>query len=97
MPTGVKVILGVTIVYGVLVIAVWIATAFVLWPEQTIETTENLFNRLLAPLAIGSVSGVISGLTVAMMLESKRGPKSDPTTGAPSPGAAPSPAAKETE
>lgn len=96
MPTKVKVLLGVSLACGVLAIAAWIA-ALVLWPEQALEITENLFYRLLAPLAVGLVSGVTSGLVVAMMLESKRGPKSDPATGSPSPGAAPSPAAKETE
>lgn len=96
MPTKVKVLLGVTIVCGVLVIAAWIAFLF-LRPEQAVKATGDLFYRLLAPLAIGSVSGILSGLVVAMMLESKREPKSDPATGAPSPGAAPSPVAKETE
>ncbi len=96
MPTNVKVIVGVTIVCGVLVIAAWIA-ALVLWTEQAIEITEDLFYHLAAPLAVGLASGVVSGLVVAMMLESKRTRKSDPATGAPPPGAAPSPAAKETE
>lgn len=103
MPTSVKIIVGVTLVYGVLailVIAAWIAF-FVLRPEQAIRTADEalvaLFYELAAPLAIGLVSGVLSGLVVAMMLESKRGAKSDLATGAPPPGAAPSPAAKETE
>lgn len=82
MPTRVKVLVGVTIVCGVLVIAAWIALLF-LQTEQAIKTTERLFNQLLAPLAIGSVSGVLSGLVVAMMLESKRKRKSDSATGAP--------------
>lgn len=100
MPTSVKVLVGVSLACGVLAIAIWIA-AFVLRPdEQAIETTgevlESLFYNLAAPLAVGSVSGVVSGLVVAMMLESKRGLKSDPATGSPPPGMS-SGAAKETE
>ena len=100
MPTSVKVMVGITLVYGVLLIAAWVA-AFVLRPEQAIRAADEalvaLFYHLLAPLAVGLVSGVLSGLVVAMMLESKRTQKSDLATGAPPPGAAPSPAAKETE
>ena len=68
--------MGVTLACGVLAIAAWIA-ALVLWPEQAIEITGNLFYQLLAPLTIGLVSGVTSGLIVAGMLESKRGLKAD--------------------
>lgn len=87
MPTSVKVLVGVSLVYGVLMIAAWIA-AFVLWPEQAIRAADEalvaLFYQLAAPFAVGLLSGVMSGLIVARMLEAERKQKSDPATGSPS-------------